>query len=91
MLLFGVRQPSGYRGAERRRETRQQSYLRAEITLPSGQSITCRVTDFSAVGARIAVGSALGLPDTFDLHAAGRTLRVRVVHRSHGEAGLAFV
>jgi hypothetical protein len=37
------------------------------------------------------VASAFGLPDTFELHAAGRKHQAMVIHRGTGHVGLKFV
>jgi PilZ domain len=61
-MPFGKRQPSGYCGIERRRQTREKVDFSAYVVLSSGQLVKCRVTDYSSRGARIALASAFALP-----------------------------
>jgi hypothetical protein len=90
-MSFGKRQPTGFRGVERRRGVREQTDVAAEILLPSGQTAKCRVTDFSKNGARLSIASAFGLPNTFELRAPGRTYQVRIVRRFSGHVSVMFV
>jgi hypothetical protein len=90
-MSFGKRQPIGFRGVERRRVVREQTDVAAEILLPSGQNVKCRVTDFSKTGARLTVASAFGLPNTFELRAGGRIYEVTVVRRGSGHIAVKFV
>ena len=90
-MSFGKRQPAGYRGVERRRDTRKKVDFSAHIVLPAGHLMKCRVTDFSNAGARLAVPSAFGLSDAFELRGTGRDCHVRLVHRGRGFAGVEFV
>ena len=90
-MSFGKRQPVGFGGVERRRAVREKSDLSARILMPDGQSAKCLVTDFSRIGARLAVPSAFGLPDAFDLRAAGRRYHVEVIRRGIAHVGVVFV
>ena len=90
-MSFGKRQPIGLRGLERRREVREQTDAAAQIVLPTGQAVQCHVTDFSKTGARLSVASTFGLPNVFDLWAAGRTYQVEVVRRGSGYVAVKFV
>ena len=90
-MSFGKRQPTGFRGMERRREVREPTDVAAEILLSTGQTAKCRVTDFSKTGARLSVASAFGLPDTFELRAPGRTYQVTVIRRASGHVAVKFV
>ena len=90
-MPFGKRQPSGYCGIERRRQTREKVDFSAYVVLSSGQLVKCRVTDYSSRGARIALASAFALPDAFELRGIGRHCHARLVHRNVGAAGVEFV
>jgi hypothetical protein len=90
-MAFGKRQPSGYRGIERRRQTREKVDFCAHIVLSSGQLVRCRIIDYSSDGARISIPSVFALPDAFELRGVGRHSHVRLVHRSVGTAGVEFV
>jgi hypothetical protein len=57
-MSFGKRQPTGYRGFERRGAVREKADISAHIILPASQFMKCRITDFSNAGARLAVASA---------------------------------
>ena len=90
-MSFGKRQPTGYRGVERRCAVREKADISAHIILPASQFVKCRVTNFSTYGALLAVPSAFGLPDTFELRGLGRNSHVRVVRRGVGHAAVVFV
>ena len=90
-MSFGKRQPIGFRGVERRRAAREKTDLTAHITLPTGQAVKGRVAEFSKIGARLAVASAFGLPDTFALSAAGQTYQAEIVRRGVGHVAVKFV
>jgi hypothetical protein len=90
-MSFGKRQPTGFRGVERRRAVREQTDLTAHVTLPAGQTVKCRLTEFSKTGARLAVASAFGLPDTFALSAASQTYHGEIVRRGIGYVAVNFV
>ena len=89
-MPFGKRQPTGYWGVERRRAVRVRADLTAQILLPDYQSLNCTVTDYSLIGARLAVPSAFGLPDVFRLRAGGTTKRVQIIRRGVGHIGVTF-
>ena len=90
-MSFGKRQPVGFRGVERRRASREKSDLSVHIVLAEGQLLKCRVTDFSTMGTRLAVASAFGLPDAFELKASGLQHHVRLVRRGIGHAAVVFI
>jgi len=90
-MSFGKRQPTGFRGVERRREVREKTDISAHIVLLASQLLKCRITDHSSTGARLTVPSAFGLPDTFELRGLGRNCHVRVVRRGVGHAAVVFV
>jgi hypothetical protein len=90
-MSFGKRQPIGFCGVERRREVREQTNAAAQIVLPAGQTVQCRVNDFSNASARLAVASAFGLPNMFEFRAAGRTYQVEVMRRGIGHVSVRFI
>ena len=90
-MPFGKRQPTGYGGVERRRADRVHTALAAQILLPDYQSLSCSITDYSPIGARLAIASAFGLPDVFRLRAGGATRRAQIIRRGVGHVGVAFL
>lgn len=77
----------------RRQARRFPSRHPATIVLGSEAMISCTVKDISAGGARIAVRSAIALPETFELFIAAHDLQVRKVRvcwRDGDHAGVAF-
>jgi hypothetical protein len=90
-MPFGKRQPVGYHGVERRLAVRKTADISAHIVLPTTHLVKCRVTNFSTYGALLAVPSAFGLPDTFELRGLGRDCHARVVRRGVGHAAVIFV
>jgi hypothetical protein len=90
-MTFGKRQSSGFGGVERRGGLREARDLSAQILLAHGKIIQCRVIELSTTGARLAVTSMFGIPDTFELRAAGRTYRVKVTRRAIRSVGVKFV
>ena len=90
-MPFGKRQPTGYRGVERRRAVREKADISAHIVLPASHRVKCRVSNFSTCGALLAVPSAFGLPDAFELRGLGRNCHVRIVRRGVGHAAVVFV
>jgi len=78
---------------ERRRETRQKSFLHGTIYFNNRRSvIDCLVRDVSPEGARLILSATTTIPNVVDLHIPqrGETLRARVQWRSREEAGIAF-
>jgi len=79
--------------SERRRATRQKSFLRGCVYFNNRRSaIDCLIRDISATGARLIFSSAVSIPDVVDLYIAQKeqTL-VAHVHWRHGdEVGVAF-
>ena len=90
-MPFGKRLPTGYGGVERRRADRVRTDLAAQILLPEYQLLNCSITDYSPIGARLAVASAFGLPDVFRLRAGGTTRRVQIIRRGVGHIGVTFL
>lgn len=78
---------------EHRREKRLVADATAQIILPTHPPIGCRILDVSWSGARLRVGSVLGIPETFRL--ATRTITepipVKVVWRGANELGIAYL
>jgi hypothetical protein len=90
-MSFGKRQPIGFSGVERRREVRERTDVPAQILLPTDRTMKCRMTDISQAGARLSVASAFGLPNAFELWAAGRMYQAEVVRRGIGYVAIKFV
>ncbi len=80
--------------AERRRSSRQKSFLRGCIYFNNRRSaIDCLVRDVSPAGARLIFSAAVTVPDVLDLYIPQKeqTLRAQVQWRYGEEAGIAFV
>lgn len=78
---------------ERRRTTRQKSFLRGVIHFNNRKSVLdCLVRDISPYGARLIFSGAITIPDVLDLHIAQKeqTLRAHVIWRHGREVGVAF-
>ena len=78
---------------ERRRSSRQKSFLRGCIYFNNRRSATdCLVRDISAVGARLIFSDAVTIPDVVDLYIPQKeqTLRAQVQWRHGEEVGVAF-
>ena len=78
---------------ERRRVTRQKSFLRGLIYFNDRRSVLdCLVRDISPYGARLIFSDAVGTPDVLDLHIPQKeqTLRTHVIWRHGREVGVAF-
>jgi hypothetical protein len=79
--------------SERRRSTRQKSFLRGCIYFNNKRSaIDCLVRDISATGARLIFSDAVSIPDAVDLYIPQKeeTLRAHVQWRQADEVGVAF-
>lgn len=78
---------------EQRQHTRAHVLRRGKIVFQRGYgAIDCVVLDVSPDGARLRVGSWLGLPDTFQLRIADIGVHeARVRYRSIDEIGVQFV
>jgi hypothetical protein len=90
-MSFGKRQRKGYGGIERRGGDRAPTDMPAEIILPDGTIVPCRVVDLSKTGARLSVSSILGIPEILELRNRGMTHRVQVVRRSPRSLSVKFV
>src|SRR3954447_10183054 len=81
------------RAVERRRITRQKSFLRGSIHFNNRRSVVdCLIRDISPYGARLIFSDAVTTPDVLDLYIPQKeqTLRVHVIWRHGQEAGVAF-
>ena len=81
------------RAAERRRITRQKSFLRGTIHFNNRRSVVdCLIRDISPYGARLIFSDAVTTPDVLELYIPQKeqTLRVNVIWRHGQEAGVAF-
>src|SRR4051794_26161018 len=78
---------------ERRRSTRQKSFLRGCIYFNNRRSATdCLVRDISASGARLIFSEAVSIPEVVELHLPHKeqALRAQVQWRRGDEVGVAF-
>jgi hypothetical protein len=78
---------------ERRRVTRQKSFLRGCVYFNNRRSaFDCLIRDLSDKGARIVFSDTMSLPDVVELYIPQKeqTVRARVEWRHGGEVGLAF-
>jgi hypothetical protein len=79
--------------SERRRSTRQKSFLRGCIYFNKRRSaMDCLVRDISAAGARLIFSETISVPDIVELYIPQKeeTLRAHVQWRHGGEVGVAF-
>jgi hypothetical protein len=79
---------------ERRRSSRQKSFLRGCIYFNNRRSaIDCLVRDLSPAGARLIFSAAVNVPDAIDLYIPQReeTRRAHVQWRYGVEAGVSFI
>jgi len=78
---------------ERRRITRQKSFLRGMIHFNNNRNVVdCLIRDISTYGARLIFSDAVTTPDVFDLYIPQKeqTLRIHVIWRHGQEVGVAF-
>src|SRR5476651_1725816 len=78
---------------ERRRVTRQKSFLRGMIYFNNRRNaVDCLVRDISPYGARLIFSDAVTTPDVLDLYIPQKeqTLRVQVIWRHGQEVGVSF-
>ena len=81
------------RTVERRKTTRQKSFLRGMIYFNNRRNAAdCLIRDISPYGARLIFSDAVTTPDVLDLYIPQKeqTLRVHVIWRHGQEAGVAF-
>jgi PilZ domain len=79
--------------SERRRATRQKSFLRGCIYFNNRRSaVDCLIRDISQTGARLIFSDTVSIPDVVDLHIPQKDQMLRAqVHWRHGdEVGVAF-
>ena len=81
------------RTVERRRVTRQKSFLRGTISFNNRQSVLdCLIRDISPYGARLIFSGPEAIADVMELHIPQKdqTLRAHVIWRHGREVGVAF-
>src|SRR5215212_3708774 len=81
------------RTVERRKATRQKSFLRGMITFNNRRNVVdCLIRDISPHGARLIFSDAVTTPDALDLYIPQKeqTLRIHVIWRHGAEVGVAF-
>src|SRR5438105_14060505 len=81
------------RAVERRRITRQKSFLRGMIYFNNRRSVAdCLIRDISPYGARLIFSDVVTTPDVLDLYIPQKeqTLRSQVIWRVGHEVGVAF-
>jgi len=78
---------------ERRRVTRQKSFLRGMIYFNNRRNaVDCLIRDISPYGARLIFSDSVSTPDVFELYIPQKeqTLRVHAIWRHGQEVGVAF-
>ena len=81
------------RTVERRRITRNKSFLRGMIQFNNRRNVVdCLIRDISPYGARLIFSDAVTTPDVLDLYIPQKeqTLRIHVIWRHGQEVGVAF-
>jgi hypothetical protein len=81
------------RTVERRKSTRQKSFLRGMIYFNNRRNaVDCLIRDISTYGARLIFSDAVTVPDVIELYIPQKeqTLRVHVTWRHGQEVGVAF-
>ena len=81
------------RSVERRRISRQKSFLRGMIYFNNRRNaVDCLIRDISPYGARLIFSDAVTTPDVFELYIPQKeqTLRINVIWRHGQEVGVAF-
>jgi hypothetical protein len=84
--------PEGHQ-VERRRVTRQKSFLRGMIYFNNRRNVVdCLIRDISPYGARLIFSDSVSTPDVFELYIPQKeqTLRIHVIWRHGQEVGVAF-
>ena len=79
--------------SERRKATRQKSFLRGCVYFNNRRSaIDCLIRDISATGARLIFSDTVTIPDIVDLYIAQKeqTLRAQIHWRHGDEVGVGF-
>ena len=78
---------------ERRRATRQKSFLRGNIQFNNGRnSADCLIRDITTFGARLVCSDSITTPDVIDVYIPQKeqTFRAHVIWRHGQEMGVAF-
>ena len=88
-MSFRKRTPVGP-GTERRSAPRRKLNLPAEILLPGRPSRECQILDISKTGARLGIDSVFGIPETFELLAAGQIFNAVIVRKQPGRLHVKF-
>jgi hypothetical protein len=81
------------RTVERRKSTRQKSFLRGMIYFNNRRNaVDCLIRDISTYGARLIFSDAVTVPDVLELYIPQKeqTLRIHVTWRHGQEVGVAF-
>jgi hypothetical protein len=81
------------RMVERRRVTRQKSFLRGSIHFNNRRTVVdCLIRDISPYGGRLIFSDAVTIPDSLELYIPQKeqTLRAHVIWRHGQEVGVAF-
>ena len=78
---------------DRRKTTRNRTYLGAQIAFNRQSSMDCLVRNISADGAKLAFANTGTVPQEFALSVPQneRTFRARIIWRKAEEAGVAFL
>ena len=85
--------PTEEHHVERRRVTRQKSFLRGMIYFNNRRNaVDCLIRDISPYGARLIFSDSVSTPDVFELYIPQKeqTLRVHAIWRHGQEVGVAF-
>ena len=85
--------PTEEHHVERRRVTRQKSFLRGMIYFNNRRNaVDCLIRDISPYGARLIFSDSVSTPDVFELYIPQKeqTLRIHVIWRHGQEVGVAF-
>ena len=85
--------PAETKTPERRRITRQKSFLRGMVYFNHRRSVAdCLIRDISPYGARLIFSDTVTTPDTLDLYIPQKeqTLRAQVIWRIGHDVGVAF-
>ena len=85
--------PAESRTSERRRITRQKSFLRGMVYFNNRRSVAdCLIRDISPYGARLIFSDTVTTPDIIDLYIPQKeqTLRSHVIWRIGHDVGVAF-
>jgi hypothetical protein len=90
-MEFGKREPTGFRGVERRNSIRWEANTAAVIVLPDGQNMCCMIRDLSTTGARLELTSTFGLSDPLVIRFSNHRQWVSKAWVSSHSMGVQFV